>query len=69
MGDNVYGLQFHIEVDASLAEKWRSWLPAGVTLDGPRLVEVETIGRRLLGRFIDRCSAPAPAATSVQPAI
>jgi GMP synthase (glutamine-hydrolysing) len=68
-GDNVYGLQFHIEVDAGLAEGWRSRLPAGVTLDGPRLVEVETIGRRLLRRFIDRCTAPAGAAASVQPAI
>ena len=34
-GPLAYGLQFHIEVDRTLAERWRPHLPAGVTLDGP----------------------------------
>jgi GMP synthase (glutamine-hydrolysing) len=58
-GENTYGLQFHVEVDAELAEGWRPHLPPGVTLDGPKLVEVETVGRRLLGRFAE--SSPGPA--------
>ena len=57
-GQQVYGLQFHVEVDQSLAEAWKPHLPTGVTLDGPRLVQVETVGRRLLRRFVERSLAP-----------
>jgi GMP synthase-like glutamine amidotransferase len=53
-GEVVYGLQFHVEVDRSLAEQWRPHLPAGITLDGPRLAQVEAVGRRLLRRFVGR---------------
>ncbi len=55
-GTNVYGLQFHVEVDGPLAESWRAHLPPAVTLEGARLAEVETVGRRLLRRFVDRPS-------------
>jgi GMP synthase (glutamine-hydrolysing) len=58
-GDNVYGLQFHVEVDGELAEAWRAHLPVGVTLNGARLVEVETVGRRLLRRFVELASTSA----------
>jgi GMP synthase-like glutamine amidotransferase len=59
-GPVAYGLQFHIEVDASLAEGWRSHLPPGVTLDGPRLAQVQTVGRRMLRRFVERMPASGP---------
>jgi len=44
-GDRAYGLQFHVEVDGALAEAWCPYLPVGVALDGPRLAQVETVGR------------------------
>jgi len=53
-GQVVYGLQFHVEVDRSLAETWRPHLPPGIGLDGPRLAQVEAAGRRLLRRFVAR---------------
>jgi GMP synthase-like glutamine amidotransferase len=65
-GRNAYGLQFHVEVDRPLAEAWRAHLPAGVTLDGPRLAEVEAVGRRLLRRFVQ--AAASPPAPSRSPA-
>ncbi len=57
-GPLAYGLQFHIEVDRTLAERWRPHLPAGVTLDGPRLARVEAVGRRMLRRFVGRSLQP-----------
>jgi GMP synthase-like glutamine amidotransferase len=64
-GDRAYGLQFHVEVDGALSEAWCPYLPVGVALDGPRLAQVETVGRRLLRRFVDRCgtSRPVPVIT------
>ena len=32
IGTRAYGLQFHVEVDAALADAWRPLLPEGVTL-------------------------------------
>ncbi|MDX6642451.1 MAG: hypothetical protein QOD76_413, partial [Solirubrobacteraceae bacterium] len=52
-GACAYGLQFHVEVDAGLAESLRPHLPAGVTLDEPRRVTVERVGVAVLGRFFD----------------
>jgi GMP synthase-like glutamine amidotransferase len=57
-GAKVYGLQFHVEVDAALAASWAPHLPAGVTLEGPQLAQVETVGRRLLRRFAERSLLP-----------
>jgi GMP synthase-like glutamine amidotransferase len=54
VGDTAYGLQFHIEVDADLARAWGPFLPEGTTLEGPGLIRVETVGRRVLRRFVDR---------------
>jgi GMP synthase (glutamine-hydrolysing) len=59
-GVKVYGLQFHIEVDPALAASWMPHLPAGVTLDGTGLARVQTVGRRLLRRFVERSAAPTP---------
>ncbi len=57
-GDRAYGLQFHVEVDAALAAAWEPFLPEGVTLDPPKLAEVETVGHRILRRFVQRAGAP-----------
>jgi GMP synthase-like glutamine amidotransferase len=52
-GSNVYGLQFHLEVDDAMAAAWAPELPAGVTLDDEARRRVETVGRRVLRRFAD----------------
>ena len=53
-GEGSTALQFHVEVDRALAAAWRPHLPEGVRLDGPGLAQVETVGRRLLARFVER---------------
>jgi GMP synthase-like glutamine amidotransferase len=67
-GDRAYGLQFHIEVDRELADAWLPHLPPGVVLDGTALAQVESVGRRILRRFVDRAGAvvgaPVTAAAS-----
>jgi GMP synthase-like glutamine amidotransferase len=62
-GDGAYGLQFHVEVDGALAGAWRPFLPDGVVLEGPELAEVETVGRRVLRRFVAAASGPAQTAS------
>jgi GMP synthase (glutamine-hydrolysing) len=57
-GDRAYGLQFHVEVDRRLARGWEPHLPDGITLDPTQLAEVETVGHRLLRRFIQRALTP-----------
>jgi GMP synthase-like glutamine amidotransferase len=49
----AYGLQFHVELDAGLAEGMRSHLPDGVVLSADHVVRIEQTGRRLLARFFD----------------
>ncbi|HEX4219880.1 MAG TPA: type 1 glutamine amidotransferase [Acidimicrobiales bacterium] len=51
-GERVYGLQFHVEVDGPLARSWAPLLPPGSPFDEGRLVEAETVGRRILRRFV-----------------
>lgn len=53
VGSRAYGLQFHVEVDAELAEGWRSFLPDGVTLSAAEVTRIEDTGRRLLQRFVN----------------
>jgi len=60
VGPRVYGLQFHVEVDAGLAASWRSLLPEGVTLGADEVARVAGVGRRVLRRFVDVATA-APA--------
>jgi len=59
-GDLAYGLQFHVEVDRDLAADWESHLPADVTLSRSGLAQVEAVGRRLIRRFVQRATSPAP---------
>ena len=53
IGDRAYGLQFHLEVDAALADAWRRMLPDGVALGADDVARVEDVGRRVLRRFVD----------------
>ncbi len=59
-GATVYGLQFHVEVDRTLAAAWLPDLPAGVTLGDAGLAEVEAVGRRVLRRFVERAVRRVP---------
>jgi GMP synthase-like glutamine amidotransferase len=52
VGDRVYGLQFHVEVDRALARSWASLVPDGTPFDQVGLVEAETVGQRILRRFV-----------------
>ena len=54
MGDRVYGLQFHAEVDRAMAEVWeRTVPPPAHFVDDDRFVEATVVGRRVLRRYID----------------
>ena len=59
VGTLVYGLQFHVEVDAELAEAWRPLLPGGVTYSVAEVTRIEDTGRRLLQRFVNLTVAVA----------
>ncbi len=58
VGRLAYGLQFHPEVDGELLSSWAPELPAGVSLGEENLREVERLGRRLVGRFLDLAREP-----------
>ncbi|MPZ19926.1 MAG: type 1 glutamine amidotransferase [Luteitalea sp.] len=51
VGACAYALQFHVEVDRSLALTWATRLPPGTLIDEERRVEVERTGRRIISRF------------------
>ena len=53
VGPRAYGLQFHVEVDAVLADSWRPFLPDGVMLASDEVARVEAVGRRVLRRLVD----------------
>jgi GMP synthase (glutamine-hydrolysing) len=48
---NALALQFHIELDRSLARDWTSALPSGVKIDEKRRAAVEQTGRAILHRW------------------
>jgi GMP synthase (glutamine-hydrolysing) len=56
-GSRAYGFQFHLEVDAALADGWREYLPEEVVLAAGGLFQVETTGHRILQRFVDLAGA------------
>ena len=60
-GPLAYGFQFHVEVDAGLADTWRPLLPDGVTLPPGDVARVEAVGRRILQRFVDVAGAAVAA--------
>jgi GMP synthase (glutamine-hydrolysing) len=52
LGERVYGLQFHIEVDDEAASVMEPHLPAGVRLDRRHLALVRRAGAGILERFV-----------------
>lgn len=50
-GAHAYGLQFHVEVDRSLAEDWHTRLPDGAVIDERGRADVERVGRRVIEAF------------------
>jgi GMP synthase-like glutamine amidotransferase len=57
VGSRAYGLQFHVEVDESLADAWRPLLPDDITLDGAAVARVAGVGRRVFQRFVEVAGA------------
>jgi GMP synthase-like glutamine amidotransferase len=64
-GPAAYGLQFHIEVDRTLLERWRPTAPPGFDVGEAERRAVEAVGRRVLGRFV----ATAVATIGRRPAV
>lgn len=55
-GERAWALQFHIEVDAALADAWNPLLPAGARLGAVALAELRGAGRAVLRRFLERAA-------------
>ncbi|HET9784525.1 MAG TPA: hypothetical protein VFP94_06120, partial [Terriglobales bacterium] len=54
-GHSAYGLQFHIEVDETLAAAWR---PRGLDLTPAQVKTIGATGRQILQRFLDVTAEP-----------
>jgi GMP synthase-like glutamine amidotransferase len=52
VGGAAYGLQFHVEVTASLVAHWGPHLPPGVFVRAPDIAHISRSGAGLLRRFI-----------------
>ncbi len=53
IGSQAYGFQFHVEIDAKLADAWAPRLPDGISLNPSDCEEVERAGRRVISRFFE----------------
>ncbi len=60
VGDCAYGLQFHVEMTASLAAHWGPHLPPGVFLRASDVARVARAGDGILRRFVG-LAGPGPA--------
>jgi GMP synthase-like glutamine amidotransferase len=52
VGDRAYGLQFHVEVTASLVAHWGPHLPPGVYVRGSDVAHVSRAGEGIVRRFV-----------------
>ena len=52
VGDRAYGLQFHVEVTASLIAHWGPHLPPGVYLRASDVAHVSRAGEGIVRRFV-----------------
>jgi GMP synthase-like glutamine amidotransferase len=59
-GDRAYGLQFHVEVTASLVAHWSPHLPPGVFLRESDVAHVSRAGVDILRRFVGLAGEAAP---------
>ena len=57
VGARAYGLQFHVEVTASLIAHWSPHLPAGVYLRESDVAHVSRAGEGILHRFVGLAGA------------
>ena len=56
LGDRVYGIQFHPELDSPLLRAWAPHFPEGVTIDEVAHARAASAGRALISRFFDLAS-------------
>jgi GMP synthase-like glutamine amidotransferase len=52
VGDRAYGLQFHVEVTASLVAHWGPHLPPGVFVRESDVAHVSLAGEGIVRRFV-----------------
>jgi GMP synthase-like glutamine amidotransferase len=57
-GARAYGLQFHVEVTASLVGHWGPHLPPGVIVRAPDIAHIGRAGYGVLERFVALAGAP-----------
>jgi GMP synthase-like glutamine amidotransferase len=67
IGDQAYGLQFHVEVGPDQAAEWAPPWP-GVTLSDAGLHRAATVGRRLVTRYLAVAARPTRVAATPAPA-
>ncbi len=53
VGPRAWGLQFHIEMDKSLAREWATVLPRRSAVTEPQRAAIEKTGRGILNRFFE----------------
>ena len=64
----AYGLQFHVEPDASIWSAWRNQLPMGsIDAAKQRFDAIARVGRRLIARFFDLVLGAAPSTGTPSP--
>jgi GMP synthase (glutamine-hydrolysing) len=51
-GERAYGLQFHVEITPTLADRWRPHLPPGVSMPAVDVAHIDAVGRGLVQRFV-----------------
>jgi GMP synthase (glutamine-hydrolysing) len=59
-GPRAYGLQFHVEVTASLVGHWGPHLPPGVVVRAPDIAHISRAGPGVLERFVALATAKDP---------
>lgn len=52
-GTRAYGMQFHVEVTAKLADAWRPHLGDGVSVSDLDVARISRSGRSVIERFVD----------------
>jgi GMP synthase (glutamine-hydrolysing) len=60
VGDRAYGLQFHVEVTASLVAHWGPHLPPGVFLRASDVAHVSRAGEGIVRRFVGLAGDAVP---------
>jgi GMP synthase-like glutamine amidotransferase len=60
VGDRAYGLQFHVEVTASLVGHWGPHLPPGVFLRESDVAHVSRAGEDVVRRFVGLAAEAVP---------